>query len=581
MIPTQAELEQIVREEVARGRFPGQFSITEHSDDPCFKAQIDTQTLSNISISRNPKYGHPEKTKPTVRDLSRHEIDHFEYEGHKGCPRELELHVNNIIEPMSGVLIPKGYSENDVHYVANCFEDSILHDDLNSEFSLDGICNFFEDVGAHTPKQKYTPFYEAHVKLNLYLWGSKAQKRMLKRFFSQFKKDSEVTKVIQEFLKKSGLSEITQEYEGKQIRSRTAMRAYLNDAKNWPEIARAYAEEFSKLMQPGYALPIFNHSGKGTKKEGESPAPFSGEGNPFDKQMHHPEYKKKRVVGAYKAGKGVPALITTFEALDLLYEYLAQRLNLKVEAYTQQTSLPIVYYGKTDFDPDRDKPKHLTFGFDEHGKPTLMRKKYHEDIPLEFKVNPKGFPEARFGLLDTSESMAHSPDCNGGCSNYSCRGNKSIIPWGDNSKYHYALLGWYGLLEYLKQNHLLTQTGISLGNFSSSTYLGKGLLEAKKRALTPQFGSTYLDLDKIKSLLSGERMLVFSISDGEIGNWEDIKDEFIKLAQKHYYFHLQIGGDNKFILDLRANRLSAFNVRGNEDLAKTAIDLTDRLYRGK
>ncbi|MEK6845401.1 MAG: hypothetical protein AABY26_01470, partial [Nanoarchaeota archaeon] len=483
-----------------------------------FQAGIDTKTLSQINIQINPTYEtkHPGKTKPTIRDITRHEIDHRKYENHFGCPRELDLHVENIIEPMAEILSPKGFTEDDVHYVANCLEDTILHADLNSEFALNGIINFFEDVGEYTPKQKYTLFYEAHARLNLYLWGTKAQKKKLRKFFTKNQKDGEVTKVLQAFLEKSGISDVAQEnHDEKNIRDRREMRNYLNDEQNWPRIAKAYAEEFSQLMQPGYALPIFNHSGKGTMKEGDTPkenpinVPFSGEGNPFDREMHKPDYKKKRVVRAYQSGKGVPPLITSFEALDYIYEHLAQRLKLNVEAYTQQTSLPVVFYGKTDFDPERDKPKHLIFGLDDHGKPTLMRKKYHEDIPLEFKVNPKGFPEARFVLLDASESMKHSPAC-GRCSGYSCAGSKSIIPWGDKSKYHYSVLGWYGLLEYFKQNHLLTQTGISLGTFSSETHLGRGLVEAKKRALSPQFGATYLDVEKLSSIFQGEGMLIMS-----------------------------------------------------------------------
>ena len=70
-------------------------------------------------------------------------------------------------------------------------------------------------------------------------------------------------------------------------------------------------------------------------------------------------------------------------------------------------------------------------------------------MPLECKVHPVGFPEARLCLLDTSESMRW--DVHNGHN----VGSKSIILWGDKSKYHYALLAWYGLLEYLKANSLL------------------------------------------------------------------------------------------------------------------------------
>ena len=204
----------------------------------------------------------------------------------------------------------------------------------------------------------------------------------------------------------------------------------------------------------------------------------------------------------------------------------------------------------------------------------LRKKRFHEDIPIEYKINPKGFPELRFCLLDTSSSMALSPDNDGNI------GKTNIITWGDNSKYHYALLAWYGLLEYLKQNYLLKQTGISLGNFSNKTILGKGLHEAKEIALNPQWGGTVLDLKKVKEIFEGNKMLLFTISDGEIGNWPSIKSSFIENVKKHHYFHLQIGIRNDMSDDLEKEGLFVEFIKGNHDLAYKVIDLTDKMYRG-
>jgi len=76
-------------------------------------------------------------------------------------------------------------------------------------------------------------------------------------------------------------------------------------------------------------------------------------------------------------------------------------------------------------------------------------------------------------------------------------------------------------------------------------------------------------------------MLVFTISDGEIHNWDDIKGEFIKEAKKHHYFHLQIGPKNKTSKELEKAGIYVEYVKNAQDLATKVIDLTDNLYRGK
>ena len=194
-------------------------------------------------------------------------------------------------------------------------------------------------------------------------------------------------------------------------------------------------------------------------------------------------------------------------------------------------------------------------------------------MPINVKKRPLSFPRMRFGLLDTSGSMQE--DVNG----RSNTGNSKIFPWGDKSKYHYSLLAWYGFLEYLKQNHLMNQTNIDLGNFSNQTLVGKGLKQAKKIALSPQFGGTSIELDKINHFFEGRDNLIFTISDGEISNWDSIKNKFIENAKKHQYFHLQVGHSNDTTEDLEQAGLYVGYIRNAGDLANKTIDLTDKLFR--
>ncbi|MFH1173961.1 MAG: hypothetical protein V1725_02415 [archaeon] len=623
-------LEKAAREELTRGRYTGSLKFREFGEKPHFSASNDL-VQREITTEYNPEYettvGGTEKV---IRDIERHEMNHERYADCVGCPQTLDKHVELIFEPMAHVLFKKGYTDQDVFYMANAFEDLVLHDDLNRRFSLDGITDFYADVG-RSKKDAFTPFYEAFVKLNLYLWGNKQEKRQLGNYFRHTK---DVQTVLKTFLKKSGFDKIQQDVDGKLVRDRNGLREYVCDEKNWPELAKIFAEAFSKLMQPGYAMPLPNHSGKGTKgsgsgsggsgdptdvadsdaddddgkkgkakngkkkkagdlgedgddddgdagkksdkkgKKGSVPDVDDEDGNPFNRAMKKSDYKMGRVAKAYGEGKGVPEWIDPFEGLDLLYQSLAKQLLIKVETFGQQSSMPIMWYGERPFNPDKDSLRNITFGFSDKGKLELRKRKYHEDIPIQYKTSPKSFPEIRFCLLDTSSSMLGNPL--GGDP-----GSKKIIPWGNKSKYHYALLAWYGLLEYLKQNQLLRQTGIALANFSDGTELRQGLAEAKKLALSPQFGNTYIDMKEVRQMFRNRNMLVLSMSDGDIMNWDSIKTEYLRLAKEHEYAHFQIGHDSEAAEDMRKAGLYVINVMGELDLATNVIDLADKKYRGK
>ncbi len=593
-----SDLEQVVESiaelEASNGKFDGFVETRERDITPCFRAEIDAKSLKTISLIFNPRYDEekPNKITTVVRDITRHEVNHKGYYGFKGCPRTVDNHVERILEPIGEVLFEKGYSEEDAHYVSNALEDTILQTDLSRKFNLDGQILFWEDVGRHLRRKinkngievelnKFTPFYEAFVKLNLCLWGNKKQKRILKKYFTN---DKKIREVLQNFLERTGISEKKQKIiigeEKVYVKDRKAIRDFLNNKENWPKIAKIFAEEFSKLMQPNYALPLINHSGKGTrgKENGDETRKNSKkriiirEGNAFDIKMRTKDYKKKRIRKAYNRGEGIPIWISEFEALDLLYQSLAQELQIKKEVFTKQTKFPIYRYGKKPFDPERDKLKHAFFDFNDRGEIELKTKRWHEDIPLEYKIQPKGFPEIKFCIFDTSGSMERAPD---GSSNI---GSTKIIPWGDNSKYHYALLAWYGLLEYLKKNNLLKEKSIFLTNFSDDTLTVESLTEAKELALSPQFGVTELELYKIKKIFEKSRMLVFTVSDGEIQNWDEIKSEFIKYAKKNYYFHIQIGSSNTMTEDLIREKLTVVYIENIEDLAQRVIDLTRGMY---
>lgn len=572
-------LETIVEKERANARFDGKISIDE-AVYPRLKAHTNMETKqTEISYADSYAEQHPERLYAFARDAALHEMDHHRHNGFvkgyrfKGCPRNIDLATKSIYEPICEILLPNGFSPNDARYLENSLEDTILHSDLSPAYSLNGISHFFKEVGESS---KFSSMYEAHVRLNLMLWGSAPQLKSLKSHFSRDKKEKEkIDCAIKEFIEKSGLSGLKLSFlcvkSPKVSEERLKIREFLNNENNWPEISRAYAEAFSKLMTPNYALPLLNHSGAGTKGREEEDS--SNEGNQFQRQREAREYKRGRIEEAHKSGKGAPNWIDHYEAMDLLYEGLAKRLAFDVKTFTENDTMPILHYGERRFNPRTDSLSHISFGFDSSGRLEIRKKPYSIDMQIPVKQSTIGFPKARMVFLDTSGSM--KLDFN----NRDEVGSKLIVSWGDKSKYHGALVEWYGFLEWLKENHLLERTGIDLVNIGDETLVGRGLEAAKKLALKPQFGKTLLDSSKINELFRGKGTFIATISDGEINNWNGISEQFLKGVSDNYYVHLQIGAESKMCDDIRKAGGLVETIRTADELRGRTIKIADKFYR--
>jgi hypothetical protein len=172
--------------------------------------------------------------------------------------------------------------------------------------------------------------------------------------------------------------------------------------------------------------------------------------------------------------------------------------------------------------------------------------------------------------------MAKAPD---GSNNI---GKTSFIPWGDNSKYHYALLGFYGIENFLQRQGVAQYINHGLSLFSSQTRYKEanfqGLDDVRKHALSPEWGSTRLDAGVLKDALRGRESFVLSLSDGGIGNWSSEKSEFRELAKNNYFAHIQIGGSTNFTSDLETWGIPVFYVNSGQDLSKLMIHVAKDAY---
>ena len=97
-------------------------------------------------------------------------------------------------------------------------------------------------------------------------------------------------------------------------------------------------------------------------------------------------------------------------------------------------------------------------------------------------------------------------------------------------------------------------------------------------ALDPEFGNTYIDAKTLEQALAGRESFVLSLSDGEVGNWEQEKATFVDLAKKNHYAHIQIGSPTKFSRDLESLEIPVFPVNSGEDLSKLMVNITKKTY---
>lgn len=514
-------------------------------------------------------------------DSTAHEINHHKYgKNCIGCPQNVDKDHDLFFLPMFEILNKEGFNENDVDYATNALEDSILHRDLkkNEKRKLNGIVTFFEDVGEHI--KKFTDFYEAHVKLNMDLWGEKKQKRRLSKFYKNSDKVKEVLIGFYKELNNGALIKenkriyrLRKDFKKTDNLDREVLRNYVLEENNWKEISEIYAKHFSKLMTPNYALPTHNHNGAGTR--GRESEDSSKQGNPFKVERNSRLFKKSRVMKAHKNGEKAPEWIDKMEAMKVLYESLAEQLEIKAESFVNPETFPISWYGERPFNPERDNLKNIKFGINEQGEIELKKKQYSINTQINVKTSPKSFPKIKFGIFDISSSMEN--DLNGG----NKIGNTSIIPWGDNSKYHWQVLTQMEIFEYFKRNHLLTQNSISVATFGKETQVIEGYENVLNHLLTPNFENyTQIDFKKLEKFFEGEGNLIYSGGDGEIGNWSSIKDKFINLAKKHSYVHFHMGKENSMTKDLKKAGLEVIVAEDGKGIVNKVVDLTDKFVRG-
>jgi len=159
-------------------------------------------------------------------------------------------------------------------------------------------------------------------------------------------------------------------------------------------------------------------------------------------------------------------------------------------------------------------------------------------------------------------------------------GDTKFIPWGDNSKYHYALKGLYGIDNFLEKQGISAYTESETIVFNDETKsTGKLRFRNDKERnalLRMPSGGTVLNPDLFQD---SQKSFLISISDGDIQNWSEIKNKYISKVKNMDYCHIHIGNKNEFTQDLEKEGIPVKYVKGNEDLSRLMVNVASSYYR--
>lgn len=545
------------------------YNISAHINPQDWGIEVNIKTGYNpIQDSRQRAYVRAKKIKNPLETIvlqvgSGHEVAHWElpFGSGKGCPMDIYNH-DKIVEAVQNGL-PED-KKNKASYVANMFEDTIINPRVKEYFGdFSGQILFWDGEGLRVQKDSgkkgFTPLYEAFVKINMHLFGDKWDKSFLKRHYTNNKK---VKKVVNEVINNLNLPENIQD------------TTPLFNKSNWSIMAQNYAESISPLLDsiPNERMSAYSQGEGQESGESEEQKP----GNGIEEGVNTKKGKEEIAYGRYMSGEGQSPNIQSFEQLDALYQKLAKDIPVKVEAISRESSMEISPLTYRAFDSEKDNPlkiKTSKFFVNEDGF-NFAYPSQPLTIDYKQKIQKKSFPDFKMVLIDNSGSMKNG--INGGS------GKTNFIPFGDKSKYHFALLGYYGIENFLQKQGIAPyiEHGVSL--FSDKTRFKKGdyndLIKTRKLLFEPNWGCTNLDAGVLKDALGGKESFFMSISDGEVSNWNSEKSEIKKLMEQNHYAHIQLGSETNMTEDLESWGMPVFYVNSGKDLSKLMVDITKKTY---
>jgi hypothetical protein len=504
-------------------------------------------------------------------DILDHECGHRENRARTtlGCPYDVITH-DGIKSEVARALDAKGKKDK-TSYVTNAFEDVLDNINCRNHTDFAGQTLFWNNQGLVKSKnQKYNPFYEAFVRMNLFLGGEVKSHSLLSRFYSE---DERILPVVKGFLEDL-CSQTDEESPIGFNRKPGFNRLFTTDLKQrralWERLAFSFADKTAEFLDDIPEEKMFGH---GEGAEGPSD-PREGEGeNPFDGEMKDPSVQEKIAMERYNSGKGPSYHTDLQEQLYSFYKATSRDIKIETSSFSSSQSMPLVHFGKRFVNENDRKIRFRGIGVDSEGRLGIKTSRYALDFPATYKKHPTQFPNLKIAIMDRSGSMSASANGEG-------VGDTSFVPWGNNSKYHFALKGYFGIDNYLERQGVAPFMDCSVVGLSGEAVMrGKSKEVAKKLLHSPEGSYTSLDVSQLEKELN-KTALVMSISDGEVRLPEDTSglDEKLKNCD---YVHIQIGKRNRYSDYVEGLGKPVLFVRGDKDLSQAMVSFVSKYYHDK
>ncbi len=499
-------------------------------------------------------------------DLIDHETGHRENSVGtlRGCPYSVEMH-DAIKEAIFRGLKQAG-KQNLVNYVTNAFEDVLDNVNCRTRSDFAGHSLFWNNQGLRrSEKGKFNPFYEAFVKINLFLGSEVKSYDLLKRFFHD---SPEIKGAVSGFL-----GDVKQELDLEhtvRLHEKSAFEILftrdLSKRKElWTALAYSFARNTAELLEDVPEQKLFGSADDADEN--------SDEHNPFDKEMKTPQVRQEIAKKRYEEKKGPALHRDKKEQLYDLYRAISKEIKVETTEYSESQRMPLVHFGKRFLNENDRKLRFRGVGFKPDGSLGIKTARHNIEFPVTYKVHQTNFPKLKIVKMDRSGSMAEGAD--GGDI-----GDTSSIPWGDKSKYHFALKGYFGIDNFLERQGIAPYVqAVALGFSGEQTEKGFYKNVAKSLLVTPSGGTTF-DIERLERELD-RSALVISISDGECSLSERAKSGIEKKLSECDFAHIQIGASTEFSQYLESKGVSVFYVKGDEDLSRIMVNFVSGYYKSK
>ena len=505
-----------------------------------------------------------------------HEVWHWKKEeltGKIGCPTDAPNLMRNV-DAAYRALKDKGFfkdadsEEQKERYAsdfAGMFDDLLVNSNLGYEGLSDTLSVVYYDMGIK--RKVYAPLGEGFLKLQMAVFGSPEDKDLVSVFYTA---DEEKSKAI------DGVVERTLSEMGMKDKPLSEMIAEFRKIERWKDLVYKFTYNMCDLYDK-------SQNGQGGGSKSDSHDKKGNQTMPIAVSLDHELSEKEEEEGLVKCyGKkgSPPDFMQRNKVLRLAYSHLAHDVVIKSVTRMTGLEMPIAPLTEQRFESAEHDVREIDFS-----RPRI-------DVESEFGgVINFTVPEDHYTVIASHTRKENALpnimwliDCSGTMND----GKEEFVfgvkdAWRVDSKYHYALLGVNGSVKWLRSQRIAPYIKYNVTLFSNSTetsgWQSYGTLDkALEVCWNPQFGGTHIDMKVLAPELMRDPSVIIFLSDGDIHNWKEIKDEFFQATRPHKLSFIQIKGRTTAGRDVASWGNPVYDIDQAQDLDRLIIDLTKQTY---